>query len=89
MGLCWHGIPERRPNFSTMIEKLQACLQVGTTELGFPGDLREQIMYILQFSSKGHSPVMYIDMVSALIYLFRLANLLDVKEIFMQTSFST
>ncbi|KAK2191827.1 hypothetical protein NP493_44g04010 [Ridgeia piscesae] len=27
MGLCWHGIPERRPNFSTMIEKLQACLQ--------------------------------------------------------------
>ena len=52
---------------------------------GFTWDWREHIIYILQYSSKGHSPVIYIDMLTALIYVFRLPNLLDVKEIFTQT----
>ena len=30
MKMCSHGVPERRPNFALIIEKLQQCLQVLT-----------------------------------------------------------
>ena len=31
MTLCWHGIPERRPSFNIVIDRLQRCLQVSVS----------------------------------------------------------
>ncbi len=30
---CWHPIPEERPNFRTILERLGYCMQVGTSKL--------------------------------------------------------
>lgn len=45
---CWHPIPEDRPNFRTIIERIGYCLQVMKIEWGFR-KLQSLTVYVSTF----------------------------------------